>query len=793
MSDGDGDPPATPAAGDLQQQIADMTALVQLQLQSMTMQTQLNSTLAINHVKHVKVPEGHYHMNPNEFRTYRKDCVDYKKLTHYTDEQVVLQLRLHMDNELKRALDTNFITSWDTFTVNQAIEAIGQIMNRISNPVVFRKEFDSIAQREHESIVEFITRLKNCAFDCNFVCPFDENHDLTEYHLINRIRSGVINKKLQQELLQNSGRLNNLQNITEFCQNYELAQTDREKLSSDTFVSAIASPDTSQDELLAAISNYKKKKNSDRIAKQPKCRNCGYDWPHVNRKCPAFGQSCHKCQKMNHFGQVCKSPGQTHVSSVIISSIEHVLGIANKCDLPKLKVFISSDNNEPPISMEVVADTGAQVNVAGPDHLAHFGIQMDSLKTAPNLLKHAGGNLLQVLGSHPIFVLHNDKLVETEIYFASGVTNIYLSLDLCKKLCLIHEQFPHVNIDYAHTNGISNIDSPPLIPERPPTIPFPAIDSNIHKLETWLLQMFQRSTFNTSDHLPTMTGKPHKIHLAKEAIPYVAYTPIPIPHYWKGEVKKQLDEDVRLGILQEAPVGESSDWCMRMVTVAKKDGSPRRTVDFQPLNKYCQREIHHTPPPIDIVSSIPPQSYKTVLDAFNGYHQVPLSPESISLTTFLTEFGRYQYLRAPQGHISSNDAYTRRYDDVIKDVPRQKKVVDDTLLFDGSIEDAFYHTFDYLVLCSTNGITINPKKFKFARREVDFVGYNIGWLDYHPSDDMFKSIKEFNMPANPTLTDIRSWFGLVNQLNPFLATSRLMSPFPELLKSSNTNSTRKIY
>ena len=352
------DPPATqPDMGDWQQQVADMKALVQLQLQSMTMQTQIlntvsssNSALAINHVKHVKVPEGHYHVNPNEFRTYRKDSVDYKKLTQYTDEQVVLQMRLHMDNKLKHALDTNFITSWDTFTVNQAVEAIGQIMNRISNPVVHRKEFDGIGQREHESIVEFITRLKTCALDCNFVCPFDENHDLTEYHLINRIRSGVINKKLQQELLQNSEKLNNLRDITEFWQNYELAQTDREKLSSETLVSVIESTDTSQEELIAAISNYKKKKNSDRVTEQTKCRNCGYDWPHVNRTCPAFGQSCNKCKKMNHFGQVCKNSSQIHVSSVIISSIEYILGIANKCDLPKLQVFISSDNNEPPIS-----------------------------------------------------------------------------------------------------------------------------------------------------------------------------------------------------------------------------------------------------------------------------------------------------------------------------------------------------------------------------------------------------------------------------------------------------------
>ena len=45
-----------------------------------------------------------------------------------------------------------------------------------------------------------------------------------------------------------------------------------------------------------------------------------------------------------------------------------------------------------------------------------------------------------------------------------------------------------------------------------------------------------------------------------------------------------------------------------------------------------------------MVNSIPSKSYKTVLDAFNGYHQVALDEESRQLTTFITEYGRYQYL-----------------------------------------------------------------------------------------------------------------------------------------------------
>ena len=170
--------------------------------------------------------------------------------------------------------------------------------------------------------------------------------------------------------------------------------------------------------------------------------------------------------------------------------------------------------------------------------------------------------------------------------------------------------------------------------------------------------------------------------------------------------------------MRKAPLGEPTEWCMKMVTVPKKDGSPRRTIDFQPINKFCKREVHHTPCPFDIVSNLPPKCYKTVLDAYNGYHQVPLDEESIKLTTFITEYGRYQYLRAPQGHIASGDAYTRRYDDIIQNVPRKNKIVDDVLLHDFDIETAFYHTFDYLYLCAENGITINPKKFKFAQKEV---------------------------------------------------------------------------
>ena len=101
-------------------------------------------------------------------------------------------------------------------------------------------------------------------------------------------------------------------------------------------------------------------------------------------------------------------------------------------------------------------------------------------------------------------------------------------------------------------------------------------ENNIKSLELWLLDTFSETTFNISaEPLPQMPGKPQSFHLTENAIPYSANSPIPIPHHWKEEVKQQLDKDVKLGILCKAPLGEPTEWCMRMVTVPKSQDAPQ--------------------------------------------------------------------------------------------------------------------------------------------------------------------------------------------------------------------------
>ena len=82
--------------------------------------------------------------------------------------------------------------------------------------------------------------------------------------------------------------------------------------------------------------------------------------------------------------------------------------------------------------------------------------------------------------------------------------------------------------------------------------------------------------------------------------------------------------------------------------------------------------------------------------------------------------------------MSAGDAYIHRYDEIIDKVPWKVKVVDDTLLYSSSIEQSFYQVFDYLYLCGMNGITLNPLKFKFCQRDIDFVGFHISWERFMP-------------------------------------------------------------
>ena len=181
------------------------------------------------------------------------------------------------------------------------------------------------------------------------------------------------------------------------------------------------------------------------------------------------------------------------------------------------------------------------------------------------------------------------------------------------------------------------------VPPPPRSLPFRCTPENNDRMKTWLLERYASSTFNTCPHRPLhcMAGPPIEIHVSPSAKPRAFHTPASIPLHWQQQVHADLLRDEALGILEKVPHGEPTQWCHRMVITRKHDGTPRRTVDLSPLNKFCRRETFASETPFKLARRVPSNTWKSVTDAWNGYHSVPLRESDRHLTTFITPFGRW--------------------------------------------------------------------------------------------------------------------------------------------------------
>ena len=465
--------------------------------------------------------------------------------------------------------------------------------------------------------------------------------------------------------------------------------------------------------------------------------------------------------------------------------------------------------NESSRNIRALADSGCQTCTAGKELLDILDCPESFLVPTSHRIMGITKDSLGIIGALLLRIEVNGEVTRQMVHISEKTRGFYLSESALKDLKMISESFPQNSkkeklrnqirvvgfVDHPRANRVSVLDNDDVeeekcscfprsvAPNRPEKIPFDPTPENVPRLKKWMLETFAASAFNTCTHQPlqAMTGAPVEVVFKKGATPHAVHTPIPIPHYWKKKIKQDLDRDVRLGIIEPVPQGTVTRWCSRMVPTAKKNGDPRRTVDLQNVNKATLRETHHTPSPFNLVSSIPAGQLKTVLDAWNGYHSLPLSPKSKDAFTFITEFGRYRYCRAPQGSHTSGDAYTRRFDDITAEHQRKVRCIDDTCLWDQDIESAFWHTFDYIKTCADNGIVFNEEKFQFGLSTVEFAGFEVTSAGFKPSGKTIAAIKEFPTPKN--ITDIRSWFGLVNQVAYAFAQSQTMAPFREFLSS----------
>ena len=93
----------------------------------------------------------------------------------------------------------------------------------------------------------------------------------------------------------------------------------------------------------------------------------------------------------------------------------------------------------------------------------------------------------------------------------------------------------------------------------------------------------------------------------------------------------------------------------------------------------------------------------STIDASQGYWQLELEEKSQVLTTFMTPYNRYAFLRAPMSLNCTGDEYCRRGDKVFEEINNLQKVVDD-ILCDDDIEQHVHNIRKFLKCCRKNNV-----------------------------------------------------------------------------------------
>ena len=102
-----------------------------------------------------------------------------------------------------------------------------------------------------------------------------------------------------------------------------------------------------------------------------------------------------------------------------------------------------------------------------------------------------------------------------------------------------------------------------------------------------------------------------------------------------------------------------TEWLANTMVVKKRNGKWRVCVDLTDLNKACPKDTFLLPRIDQLVDATVGHPQMSFLDAFQGYHQIPLALDDQEKSTFVTSIGNYHYKVMPFGLKNAGSTYQR--------------------------------------------------------------------------------------------------------------------------------------
>ena len=506
------------------------------------------------------------------------------------------------------------------------------------------------------------------------------------------------------------------------------------------------------------------KKNQSTIT----CYNCGSKVSGSIMKhkqtCSAKLHKCQKCEKGGHFESVCRSKS---VQQVEIEKNESTVQEEDMYNINIFRIRSSKDTPKPVLKStkndfsvrvminnnldRVIADTGARISVCGTAQARKWGI-LDRLTPSKVKIKPYHSEPIAVYGEARCSVTYGSTSIPVIWHIISGSSEAVLSGNAALQLGIIQ------------LNKVDDTFQPILM-----------IESNKNDLQDILARYPQNFT-----GLGKLKDYKAKLHVDSSIKP-VNVPSYSFPYHLQHRAQLAIDEMIQNDVIEEHPSNEPAPWVSNSVLSPKDDGSVRVTMNAKNVNKALISSNIPIPKHEDIKTKLSGARIFSKMDLKSAFWQVELDEGSRYLTVFHANDKLYRYKRLTMGLSPSQGELTVALRPVFGDIPNVHVIHDDVIIGTKTDEEHKTAVTQCMEAISEAGLTLNPPKCVFGKRELEFWGMIFSEHGIKPDPGKIEALEYITAPT--TKEEVTSFLCMMQSNSDFIPNfAQISAPLRELTK-----------
>ena len=250
-------------------------------------------------------------------------------------------------------------------------------------------------------------------------------------------------------------------------------------------------------------------------------------------------------------------------------------------------------------------------------------------------------------------------------------------------------------------------------------------------------------------------------------------------------IQAEVSNLLQAGFIREVKYPE---WLANVVVVPKKGGKWRVCVDYTDLNDACPKDSFPLPRIDQIVDASAGQGMLSFLDAFSGYHQIPMFPPDAEKTAFITPHGLFCYNVMPFGLKNAGATYQRLVTKIFRPLlgKTMEVYIDDMLVKSKERSGHASHLEETFELLRKHCMKLNPLKCAFGVSAGKFLGFMVTQRGIEANPSQIKAILESQAPDSRK--SVQQLTGRLAALGRFISrsTDRLKPMFDTLKGGRHT-------